>query len=516
MVEVVNTLKEERAARGARREDASPGGGGGGLRPRGPNEPLYQARRKIHPKAVSGTYRSLKTRLAMLFMAIYFILPWLRWDRGPGAPDQAVLVDLQNRRFYFFWIEIWPQEFYYVAGLLILAGVGLFIATSMVGRAWCGYACWQTVWTDLFMWVERKVEGDRNAQIRLEKAPWSGEKIFKRAAKFGIWILISFWTAFTFILYFGDAFDVTRWFFTGQAPFVAYSTVAIMGFVTYLFAGHMREQVCIYMCPWPRIQGAMVDEDTLIVTYHDWRGEPRGSKRDRKKHGEIQYGDCIDCGLCVAVCPTGIDIREGQQLACITCALCIDACNSVMRKIGRPQGLISYSNVKAYEALATGKSSQEDFGWRSFIRPRTIVYLTLWTLVAAGMMLHLATRDRLQINVVHDRNPIFVRLSTGEIRNGYTLRLLNMQLEPRTFRLSLEGLEGATMRIIGIDKPPARQFEIAVPGNKTRTLRVFVTTDPNRLRGRREEFHFRIEALGDDGKVMETARKKAVFEGPQR
>ena len=502
MAEVVNTLKREAAPTG---DSAN--------KPEKPKS-LYEARKKIFPRAVSGHFRRLKWILAIIFMGIYFILPWIRWERGPGAPDQAVLVDLVHRRFYFFFIEIWPQEFYYVAGLLILAGIGLFIATSMVGRAWCGYACWQTVWTDLFMLVERRVEGDRNAQLKLEKQPWNAEKIAKRGLKHLVWILISFWTAFTFILYFGNAPDVTYWFFTGQAPFVAYSTVAIMGFVTYLFAGIMREQVCIYMCPWPRIQGAMVDEDTLIVTYHDWRGEPRGSKRDRKKHAEVQYGDCIDCGWCVQVCPTGIDIREGQQLACITCALCIDACNNVMEKIGKPQGLISYSSVRAYEKLTTGQMNQKEFGWSSFIRPRTIVYLAVWTLIAAALMVHLATRDRLQVNVIHDRSPLFVRLSTGEIRNGYTVRLLNMQLEPRDFRLSIVGLEGAKMHLL--NKPPARSFIVSVPGNKTKSLRVFVTMPKDKIREPHEAFYFRIEALGKDGKVEERAEKKAIFEAPAK
>ncbi len=498
MVQVVDTLKRETA------ETKKPE----------KKQSMYQAREKIFPRAISGRFRKLKWTLATLFMGIYFILPWIRWDRGPGAPDQAVLIDLQHRRFYFFWIEIWPQEFYYVAGLLILAAIALFIATAMVGRAWCGYACWQTVWTDLFMLVERKIEGDRNAQMRLDKAPWNVEKILKRGLKHLVWAFISFWTAFTFILYFGNAPDVAYWFFTGQAPSVAYSTVAIMGFITYLFAGHMREQVCIYMCPWPRIQGAMVDEDTLIVTYNDWRGEPRGSKRDHKKHPEVQFGDCIDCGWCVQVCPTGIDIRDGQQLACITCALCIDACDQVMEKIGKPKGLISYSSARAYELMTTGKMKQAEFGWRNFIRPRTIVYLVVWTLVATAMLVHLSTRDRLQVNVIHDRNPMFVQLSTGEIRNAYTVRVLNMQLEPRTFRIRMDGLEHGKMRILGFDKPPAREFTFTVKGNKARALRVFVTVPKDKLKSRREEFTFIIEALDKDGRVVETAANEAVFEGP--
>ncbi len=507
MVEVVDTLKREATGKAAGNVGA----------PQEPEEKtsLYQARRKIYPQSISGAYRHLKSMLAIVFMGIYFILPWIRWDRGPGAPDQAVLVDLAHRRFYFFFIEIWPQEFYYIAGLLILAGIGLFVATSMVGRAWCGYACWQTVWTDMFMWVERKIEGDRNAQMKLDKTPWNAQKIIKRGLKHAVWLFIAFWTALTFILYFGNAPDVVKWFFTGQAPSVAYWTVAIMGGITYMFAGIMREQVCIYMCPWPRIQGAMVDEDTLIVTYHDWRGEPRGSMRDRKKHPEIEFGDCIDCGKCVHVCPTGIDIRDGQQLACITCALCIDACNSVMEKIGKPRGLIAYASVKAYDDMASGKMKQADFGWRNFIRPRTIVYLTVWMLIAAGLVLHLATRDRLQINVIHDRNPMFVRLSTGEIRNAYTVRVLNMQLEPRQFRIRMEGLPEGKMRILGLDKPPAREFTFDVKGNKARALRVFVMVPGSKVSGR-QEFGFAIEALDKDGKPTETATNKAVFEAPAR
>ncbi len=502
MVEVVNTVKKT-------------GGAAGGKPQQTPakKKSHFAARRKIFPRSVSGKFRNLRYYFGLAELFLYFVTPWLRWDRGPGMPDQAVLIDLPHRRFYFFWIEIWPQEFYYIAGLLILAGIGLFILTAMFGRAWCGYGCWQTVWTDLFMHVDRLIDGDRNAQIRLDKAPWTMNKILKRAAKYAIWLLISVATGWTFILYFSDAPTLTMRVLTGDAPSVAYTTIAILTFTTFLFAGLMREQVCIYMCPWPRIQGAMVDEDSLIVTYNDWRGEPRGSKRDHKLHPEIDYGDCIDCGLCVAVCPTGVDIREGQQLGCITCALCIDACDSVMEKIGKPKGLISYSNLATYNEHATGKDV--NFTWRSFIRPRTIVYLTIWTLIAVALFVHLTFRDRLQINVVHDRNPLYTRLSTGEVRNGYNLRLLNMQLEPRTFRVSIVGLPGAKMAINGIDKPPARQFDIPIKGNKARTLKVYVTADPEKLPEAHNAFAFRIEALDKEGRVAETAQKKAIFEAPK-
>ena len=337
---------------------------------------LYKAREKIFPKRAFGAFRTLKWWVMLVTLSIYYITPWLRWDRGHTAPDQAVLVDLANGRFYFFFIEIWPQEFYYIAGLLIMAGIGLFLVTSSVGRAWCGYTCPQTVWVDLFLVVERWIEGDRNARIKLDKAPYSLRKLSKRISKHFIWILIAIATGGAWIFYFADAPTLVLDFINFQAPFVAYSTVAILTATTYVFGGLMREQVCTYMCPWPRIQAAMLDEDSLVVTYNDYRGEPR-SRHQKKTDGDSQVGDCIDCNLCVAVCPMGIDIRTGQQLECITCALCIDACNSVMDKVDKPRGLISYSTLKEYEKAKSGGSSHITL--RSFVRPRTLIYTALWS-----------------------------------------------------------------------------------------------------------------------------------------
>jgi cytochrome c oxidase accessory protein FixG len=259
---------------------------------------------------------------------IYYLTPWIRWDRGPYAPDQAVLVDLANRRFYFFFIEIWPQEFYYVAGLLVMAGVGLFLVTSTVGRAWCGYTCPQTVWVDLFLVVERAIEGDRNARIKLDAAPWTASTSSrKRVFQARDLAVIGVATGGAWIFYFADAPTLAADFVTLQAPPVAYITVAILTATTYVFGGLMREQVCTYMCPWPRIQAAMLDEHSLTVTYNDWRGEPRSRHAKKARRGQ-QAGDCVDCNACVVVCPMGIDIRDGQQLECITCALCIDACDA--------------------------------------------------------------------------------------------------------------------------------------------------------------------------------------------
>ena len=385
---------------------------------------------KIHPKRVHGYFRNLKWLVMLVTLRIYYVTPWIRWHRGAFAPDQAVLLDLAHRRFYFFSIEIWPQEFYYVAGLLIMAGIGLFIVTSTIGRAWCGYTCPQTVWTDLFLVVERWVEGDRNARIRLDDAAWSFDKLRKRALKNAIWLLIAMATGGAWIFYFADAPTLARQLATFDAPAVAYMTVGILSATTFVLAGYMREQVCTYMCPWPRIQAAMLDEDSLVVTYNNWRGEPRS--RHLKSAAEDKAGDCIDCNACVAVCPAGIDIRDGQQLECITCALCIDACDTIMEKIGRPKGLISYSTLRSFNAALAGTPSA--INWRSFIRPRTFVYLAIWMGIGIAMLASLAVRDRLDISVLQDRNPLFVTLSDGSIRNGYTVKVLNMEQRPRRFQ----------------------------------------------------------------------------------
>ena len=325
-------------------------------------QPLYASRRKIFPKRAAGRFRSFKWIVMAVTLGIYYLTPWLRWDRGPYAPDQAVLIDLANRRFYFFFIEIWPQEFFFVAGLLVMAGIGLFLITSTVGRAWCGYACPQTVWVDLFLVVERAVEGDRNARIKLDESPWTARKSVLRLTKHAIWLLIAVATGGAWIFYFADAPTLLADVVTGQAAAVAYITVAVLTATTYVFGGLMREQVCTYMCPWPRIQGAMLDESSLTVTYNDWRGEPRthGTKKAAAE-GKVA-GDCVDCNACVVVCPMGIDIRDGQQLECITCALCIDACDGVMEKLGRDKGLISYATLADYNAnmaLATGNGAHD-------------------------------------------------------------------------------------------------------------------------------------------------------------
>ncbi len=489
-------------------------------------QPLYAARRKIFPKRASGTFRRFKWLVMLITLGIYYITPWLRWDRGPHAPDQAVLVDIANRRFYFFFIEIWPQEFFIVAGLLVMAGIGLFLITSTVGRAWCGYTCPQTVWVDLFLVVERWIEGDRNARMKLDAGPWTTDKIGKRVAKHAIWLLIGVATGGAWIFYFADAPTLAVDFATGQAESIAYITVAILTATTYTFGGLMREQVCTYMCPWPRIQAAMLDEHSLTVTYNDWRGEPRVRGAKKALAAGQPVGDCVDCNACVAVCPMGIDIRDGQQLECITCALCIDACDDVMGRLGRDKGLISYATLADYNsnmALATaggtmpiaparvhgpdGRLSEVVRRTRlaEIIRPRTFVYFGMWALIGIGLLVALAMRTDLKINVQHDRNPQFVMLSDGSIRNGYTVKILNKVAEPRAVQLRLDGVDGGTMMIGGSELPESRDVLVMLEPDRLRTLRVFVRVPPDRLPADTSSFDFRVEEAGGAGSASYSA-----------
>ncbi|HEV7433514.1 MAG TPA: cytochrome c oxidase accessory protein CcoG [Pseudorhizobium sp.] len=495
-------------------------------------EPLYEARKKIFPKRAEGRFRRFKWLVMLITLGIYYLTPWIRWDRGPYAPDQAVLVDMANRRFYFFFIEIWPQEFFFVAGLLVMAGFGLFLVTSAVGRAWCGYACPQTVWVDLFLVVERWVEGDRNARMKLDSGPWTWEKIRKRVLKHTIWIAIAVATGGAWIFYFADAPTLAYDFVTGNAAFIAYSTVGVLTATTYVFGGLMREQVCIYMCPWPRIQAAMLDDNSLVVTYNDWRGEPRTKHAKKAVAAGQPVGDCVDCNACVAVCPMGIDIRDGQQLACITCALCIDACDSVMDKIGKPRGLIAYATLNEYDAnmaLATDngtapinpdrvRNSDGSFGdkvrhfnWRIIFRPRTLLYMGVWTAVGLGLLVALLSRDRLEVNVIHDRNPQYVLESDGSIRNGYTIRLLNMIPEPRTILLSLDGLPQARMKINGHTSDDDRRFAISVDPDKATALKVFVTVSADALPDGSDGFSF----VAEDRSSHERDHYDANFYAPE-
>jgi len=438
---------------------------------------LYAAREPIFPRRVSGWFRNLKWVIMVVTLAIYYVTPWIRWDRGPGMPDQAVLVDLANRRFYFFWIEIWPHEFYFVAGLLVMAGLGLFLFTSALGRVWCGYACPQTVWTDLFILTERWVEGDRNARLRLWNAPWDMRKLRLRLTKWSIWLAIAAATGGAWIFYFTDAPTLLGDLLTGQAHPVAYVTMGILTATTFLFGGFAREQICIYACPWPRIQAAMMDEDTLTVAYRDWRGEPRGKlhKGEATKSDGGGKGDCIDCMACVNVCPMGIDIRDGQQLECITCALCIDACDEVMGKIGKPRGLIDYMALKDEAAERAGEAPKPVL--RHILRPRTVLYFTLWSGIGVALVAALFLRSPFDLNVTPVRNPLYVTMADGAIRNTYALRLRNKQGEARDFALSIAGPDGSTPQDVGLALEGLPGNLVQVPADSTHTQRVYVTAE---------------------------------------
>ena len=485
---------------------------------------LYAAREPIFPRRVSGFFRTFKWWIMAFTLGVYYLLPWVRWDRGPNLPDQAVLADLASRRFFFFWIEIWPHEFYFVAGLLIMAGLGLFLFTSALGRVWCGYACPQTVWTDLFLLVERKIEGDRNAQLRLWKAKWDMRKIRLRLSKWAVWLLISVATGGAWVFYFTDAPTLLVDLFTFNAPFVAYASIGILTATTFIFGGFMREQVCIYMCPWPRIQAAMMDPETLTVGYRSWRGEPRAKGKRRREmseeaeriaaeqaekgRGSAVYrstpypgkmlpqdvadpttaaaglsaedmalqtgpGDCIDCMACVNVCPMGIDIRNGQQLECITCALCIDACDDVMAKIGKPRGLIDYLSLEDVPP-PPGDPARESWKpkpiWKHILRWRTIIYTALWSIVGVGLVVALFIRSDIELTVSPVRNPTFVMQSDGSIRNIYDVRLRNKSGDDRLFHLSLTSDD-----ILRIGLEGTEELSVTVPANETLLQRVYVT-----------------------------------------
>jgi cytochrome c oxidase accessory protein FixG len=421
----------------------------------------------VVPQSASGRYRRLKWAALVTCLAIYYMLPFIRWARGPGQPDQAVLLDFERGRLYFFLIEIWPQEVYYLTGLLILATLVLIWINAVAGRIWCGYFCPQTVWTDLFLLVERWIEGDRRERLKKRDAALTPKRLLEIGLKHAIWLLIAMGTGGAFVLYFADAPTLLLELATGNASAIAYAWVVILTGTTYTLAGFAREQVCTWMCPWPRLQGAIWDPEALTVNYRDYRGEPRGSA---KKAAELRArgepaGDCVDCMQCVNVCPIGIDIREGPNFACINCGLCVDACDGVMAKLARPRGLIDYESWANIDRGHRGEPQR-----RRVIRPKT-VGLGLGILALIGLMgMSLGMRSDTKITVIHDRNPVAVRLSDGRIRNGYAVRLYNKAARERFFRLEVAGLEGASVEVVG------GEGSISVASDATRELRVLVTS----------------------------------------
>jgi len=463
---------------------------------------LYKKREPIYPKRVSGRFRAIKWVVMAVTLGLYYLLPWVRWDRGEGAPSQAILVDLANERFYFFFIEIWPQEVYYITGLLILAAVGLFLVTALAGRVWCGYTCPQTVWTDLFLVVERAIEGNRSDRIRLDRQPMSASKLGKKSIKHLIWLLIAAATGGAWIFYFADAPTLAAQLVALEAPVTAYIFIALFTFTTYTLGGLMREQVCIYMCPWPRIQSAMIDDESLAVTYRFDRGEPRGAhKKGTSWEGR---GDCVDCKQCVAACPVGIDIRDGLQLECIQCALCIDACDDVMVRVDRPLGLIGYDNDVAIRKRQRGESAP----FRP-IRIRTVAYVLILAIVGSIMLYSLITRPMVDVNVLKDRNPTYIRLSDGSMRNGYEVKILNKLREDKQYFINVSGLPGASLSAIGEYVDAQGDVMARVDGDALRSVRLFITVNVEDVQPGQKPITFTVSDI--KGEI--TASEDSVFIG---
>lgn len=380
---------------------------------------LYQKREKIYTRAIEGFYQRIRLYTGWPLLLGFFLTPWIHWNG-----HQSIWFDLPNRKFYIFNAVFWPQDFMFLAWVLIIAAFGLFLFTTLFGRVWCGYSCPQTVWTSIFMWVEQKTEGSRNQRIKLDHAPWSFEKFARKFAKHALWAGFALLTGFTFIAYFTDVRSMVADFVTGTAQDEIYIWVGIFGFLTYLNAGWMREQVCMYMCPYARFQSALFDRDTLIVTYDEKRGEPRGARRVHDGEKNPELGDCVDCQLCVQVCPVGIDIRDGIQYECINCALCIDACNSVMEKIGYAPNLISYTTENALD----GKPSK-------LLRPKTIGYGVAFLAMIIALTSAIALRNTIDVKVLRERSTLFQELD-GQIINVYTLKVANLDTADHSYTVS--------------------------------------------------------------------------------
>jgi cytochrome c oxidase accessory protein FixG len=419
---------------------------------------LYQKQRKIYARAVSGWFAGWRWAMVALTQLVFYGLPWLEWNAR-----QAVLFDLGARRFYIFNLVLYPQDFIYLTGLLIISAYALFLFTAVAGRLWCGYACPQTVYTEMFMWVERKIEGDRMARMKRDAGPWTLERAGRAMGKHGAWIAIAMWTGITFVGYFTPIRELI-----GQMAAVALSPwetfwVFFYGFATYGNAGWMREQVCKYMCPYARFQSAMFDKDTLIISYDQARGDPRGT-RSRKVDPKSQgLGDCIDCGLCVQVCPTGIDIRNGLQYECIGCAACVDVCNGVMDKMNYPRGLVRYTSQNG---LAEGHDLRQLI--RRSLRPRVLVYTAILVFIIAAWVTSLALRAPLRVDVVRDRATLARLVDEGWIENVYRLQLMNLTERPQRYRVTAAGLPG----LVVSDAPAAVEVESAGARWITVTLRV--------------------------------------------
>ena len=453
----------------------------------GGEDEVYAKHKKVYPREVHGIFANLRALGVTVLLGLFYGLAWLPWEG-----HQSVLLDLPARKFYIFGMTFWPQDFFYFAWLLIIAALALFYVTALAGRLWCGYACPQTVWTEIFLWIERKVEGSRNQQIKRDKADMSTTKFRIKATKHFIWITFSLFTGFTFVGYFTPIRELAVSFVNWDlGPWETF-WIFFYGFATYGNAGWMREQVCIYMCPYARFQSAMFDKDTLIIAYDDARGEPRGSRKKSTDPRQTGLGDCVDCTLCVQVCPTGIDIRDGLQYQCIGCAACIDVCDEVMDKMGYPKGLVRYTTEHAMAGVHT-----------NIIRPRTIMYTILLLALTVGLFYAISQRTPLELDIIRDRNSLYRETANGLVENVYTLKVVNMDEQTHRYNLTVSGLDGLEL----VNATPV----IEVSGGEVLTLPVSVRVDPIALKRTANEIEFTISAQ-DNAELtsIETAR----FLGP--
>jgi cytochrome c oxidase accessory protein FixG len=450
---------------------------------------LYAKREQIYPREVHGLFATWRVIMVALTLGIYYILPWINW----GSGRQAFLIDLPGRKFNLFYWTFWPQDLFYLTALLVISALSLFLFTAVAGRLWCGYTCPQTVWTEVFLWIERKIEGDRPRQMKLASQPWGAEKILKKGSKHLVWVLFSAWTGFTFVGYFTPIRELSFLFASfSLGPWETF-WIVFYGFATYGNAGWLREQVCIYMCPYARFQSAMFDRNTLIISYDPKRGEPRGSRRRSTAYKAMGLGDCIDCTLCVQVCPTGIDIRNGLQYQCIACGACIDACDAVMDKMGYPKGLIRYTTENELEGAP-----------RHILRPRVIVYTVLLAGIALALVTAVLLRTPLELHVIRDRNVLYRPTDQGLVENVYILKIINMDNEPHVYTIHAEGIEGLQLK--------TELDEVALMAGEVRELPVHVEVDPCNLKQQSTPIVFEVQAVDDSGL---SDREAARFLGPR-
>jgi len=460
--------------------------------PQGKFIPLYQAKNKVYPRAIDGVFNRWRWVLVFLTQLVFYGLPWLQWGER-----QMVLFDLGARRFYLFGLVLYPQDFIYLTGLLIISALSLFLFTAVAGRLWCGFSCPQTVYTEIFMWLENRIEGDRSTRMRLDKAPWtSWEKLWRKGLKQTAWIAVALWTGFTFVGFFVPIRQLGGEIMALQGTWQLF-WVFFYSFATYGFAGHMREQVCKYMCPYARFQSAMFDKDTLIVTYDTQRGEPRGARSKKVDPKAAGLGDCIDCSLCVQVCPTGIDIRNGLQYECIGCGLCVDACNSVMDKVNYPRGLIRYATQNGM--LQRWSSAQMV---RRVLRPRVLFYTTVLVGLSVALLTSLSLRVPLKVDVVRDRAVLSRLVSGGQLENVYRLQIMNATEAPQRYRISASGLEGLTV---------ASEPEVEIGPAESRWVPVLLRIPYGSASEGSHAVHFEVQAVQGAAHVTE----KSVFLVPR-